>query len=53
MGKDGKGLPNWRIARYADDFVVLVIGACEHVDQLHTQIAKNAVPTRSQTLELA
>jgi hypothetical protein len=36
-----------------DDFVVLVIGACEHVDQLHKQIAKNAVPRRSQTFEPA
>jgi RNA-directed DNA polymerase len=37
--RDGKGEPNWRIVRYADDFVVLVRGERRHVEALHEQIA--------------
>jgi RNA-directed DNA polymerase len=34
-----KGLPNWRIVRYADDFVVLVHGTREDAQTLHEDIA--------------
>ena len=34
-----KGLPNWRIVRYADDFVVLVHGTREDVEALREDIA--------------
>jgi RNA-directed DNA polymerase len=35
----GKGEPNWRVVRYADDFVVLVRGQRHHVEALREQIA--------------
>ncbi|MER7009703.1 group II intron reverse transcriptase/maturase [Dactylosporangium sp. NPDC000555] len=35
----GKGLPNWRIVRYADDFVILVHGTRADVETLHEEIA--------------
>ena len=35
----GKGLPNWRIVRYADDFVILVHGTRDDVQTLHEDIA--------------
>ncbi|WP_345006566.1 reverse transcriptase domain-containing protein, partial [Streptosporangium album] len=31
-------MPNWRLVRYADDFVVLVFGAREDVQALHEEI---------------
>jgi RNA-directed DNA polymerase len=34
-----KGLPNWRIVRYADDFVILVHGTRDDVQTLHDDIA--------------
>ena len=34
-----RGLPNWRLVRYADDFVVLVTGTRADVEALHGQIA--------------
>src|SRR6516165_401194 len=34
-----KGLPNWRIVRYADDFVILVHGNRDDVQALHDDIA--------------
>jgi RNA-directed DNA polymerase len=34
-----KGLPNWRIVRYADDFVILVHGTRGDVEALHEQVA--------------
>jgi len=34
-----KGLPNWRIVRYADDFVVLVHGTRDDVEALREDIA--------------
>jgi RNA-directed DNA polymerase len=34
-----KGLPNWRIVRYCDDFVVLVDGHRSDVETLHETIA--------------
>jgi RNA-directed DNA polymerase len=34
-----KSLPNWRIARYADDFVILVHGERDDVQALHEDIA--------------
>ncbi len=39
-----KGLANWRLVRYADDFVVLVRGFREHVQALHEQIASVLAP---------
>jgi RNA-directed DNA polymerase len=33
-----KGLPNWRLVRYADDFVVLVDSERAHVEQLREDI---------------
>lgn len=39
-----KGLANWRLVRYADDFVVLVRGSREHVEALHEQIASVLAP---------
>jgi RNA-directed DNA polymerase len=34
-----RGLPNWRLVRYADDFVVLVTGTRTDVEALHEDIA--------------
>jgi RNA-directed DNA polymerase len=34
-----KGLPNWRVVRYADDFVVLVHGARADVEALREEVA--------------
>jgi RNA-directed DNA polymerase len=34
-----RGLPNWRIVRYADDFVVLVFGSRDDARALHEEIA--------------
>jgi RNA-directed DNA polymerase len=34
-----KGLPNWRVVRYADDFVILVHGTRDDVQALHEEIA--------------
>jgi hypothetical protein len=34
-GRRGKGLPTWRIIRYADDFVVLVHGSRSDVEVLN------------------
>ncbi|WP_222270873.1 reverse transcriptase domain-containing protein [Modestobacter marinus] len=34
-----KGLPNWRIVRYADDFAVLCDGTRDHVEALREQIS--------------
>ena len=39
-----KGLPNWRIVRYADDFVVLVHGTREDAQTLHEDIADVLAP---------
>jgi RNA-directed DNA polymerase len=39
-----KDLPNWRIVRYADDFVVLVHGTCDDVETLHDDIADVLAP---------
>src|SRR5215472_1429000 len=35
----GKGLPNWRFIRYADDFAVLVNGTRQDTEALREQIA--------------
>ncbi|MGI5152972.1 group II intron reverse transcriptase/maturase [Plantactinospora sp. CA-294935] len=40
----GKGLPNWRIVRYADDFVILVHGTRADVETLHDDIATVLAP---------
>ncbi|MFR9781046.1 group II intron reverse transcriptase/maturase [Micromonospora sp. MS34] len=39
-----KGLPNWRIVRYADDFVILVHGTRADVETLHEDIAAVLAP---------
>ena len=39
VGRRRRGLPNWRIVRYADDFVVLVHGTRDDVEALREQIA--------------
>jgi RNA-directed DNA polymerase len=39
-----KGLPNWRLVRYADDFVVLVRGDPDHVETLRQQVAEVLAP---------
>ena len=39
-----KGLPNWRIVRYADDFVVLVHGTGDNVALLYEEIANVLAP---------
>jgi RNA-directed DNA polymerase len=39
-----KGLPNWRVVRYADDFVILVHGTRDDVQALHEEIADVLVP---------
>ena len=39
-----KGLPNWRIVRYADDFVVLVHGTQADAEALREEIARVLAP---------
>ena len=39
-----KGLPNWRIIRYADDFVVLVHGTREDAEALRVEVANVLAP---------
>lgn len=39
-----KGLPNWRLVRYADDFVVLVWGDRQHLTALREEIAQVLAP---------
>jgi RNA-directed DNA polymerase len=39
-----KELPNWRLVRYADDFVVLVRGTRGHVDTLREDVATVLAP---------
>jgi RNA-directed DNA polymerase len=39
-----KNLPNWRLVRYADDFVVLVRGEPDHVQELREQITAVLAP---------
>jgi RNA-directed DNA polymerase len=39
-----KDLPNWRLVRYADDFVVLVRGDRHHVEGLRDQVAEVLAP---------
>ncbi|MGP4030088.1 reverse transcriptase domain-containing protein [Actinomadura sp. 3N407] len=34
-----RGLPTWRLVRYADDFVIMVHGAREHVEELRGQVS--------------
>lgn len=38
------GLPTWRLIRYADDFVVMVHGSREHVEELRDQVSALLVP---------
>jgi RNA-directed DNA polymerase len=39
VGRRRRGLPNWRVVRYADDFVVLVHGSRDDVETLREQVA--------------
>src|SRR4051794_19961146 len=39
-----KGLPRWRVVRYADDFVVLVHGTRAHVEALREDVAHVLAP---------
>ena len=39
-----RALPNWRIVRYADDFVVLVFGSHDDVETLREEIADVLAP---------
>lgn len=39
-----RDLPNWRIVRYADDFVVLVFGSGDDVNTLREEIAEVLAP---------
>ncbi len=39
-----KGLPTWRMVRYADDFVVLVHGGEDHVQALREDVANVLAP---------
>ncbi len=39
-----KGLPRWRLVRYADDFVVLVHGAKADVENLREDVARVLAP---------
>src|SRR6266700_271792 len=39
-----KGLPNWRLVRYADDFVVLVDSERVHVETLREDITRVLAP---------
>ena len=43
-GRVGRGQPNWRVVRYADDFVVLVRGERHHVDALREEITDVLAP---------
>ena len=39
-----KGLGNWRLVRYADDFVVLVSGTRQHAETLRDEVAEVLAP---------
>ena len=39
-----RGLPTWRVVRYADDFVVLVNGTEQHTEALREDIARVLAP---------
>jgi len=39
-----KGLPRWRVVRYADDFVVLVHGTEAHVETVREDVARVLAP---------
>ena len=39
-----RGLATWRLVRYADDFVIMVHGTREHVEQLRGQVSETLAP---------
>ncbi|TMR04347.1 group II intron reverse transcriptase/maturase [Nonomuraea turkmeniaca] len=39
-----RGLPTWRLVRYADDFVIMVHGTREHVEDLRGQVSEVLAP---------
>ncbi|MEU1193559.1 group II intron reverse transcriptase/maturase [Streptomyces sp. NPDC005859] len=39
-----RGLPTWRLVRYADDFVIMVHGTKEHVEDLREQVSSVLAP---------
>ena len=43
-GRRAKGLPSWRVVRYADDFVVLVDGTRADAEALREEIAQVLAP---------
>ena len=43
-GRRAKGLPSWRVVRYADDFVVLVDGTRADTEALREEIAQVLAP---------
>jgi RNA-directed DNA polymerase len=42
--RDRHGEPNWRVVRYADDFVVLVRGERHHVEALREEVTQVLAP---------
>ena len=38
------GLGNWRLIRYADDFVIMVSGQCRHAEALRAEVAAVLAP---------
>ena len=51
MGSDGQrrkrrrnGQGNWKIIRYADDFVLMVHGECRHAEALREEVAAVLAP---------
>ncbi|MFD4611343.1 group II intron reverse transcriptase/maturase [Streptomyces sp. NPDC058440] len=43
-GRRHRGLPTWRLVRYADDFVIMVHGTKEHVEELREQVSAVLAP---------
>ena len=42
--RKAKGQGNWRIVRYADDFVMMVSGGRQHAEALHEEVAQVIAP---------
>ncbi|KWX00937.1 Retron-type RNA-directed DNA polymerase [Carbonactinospora thermoautotrophica] len=43
-GRRRRGLSNWRLVRYADDFLVLVFGTREHAEAIRDQVGAVLAP---------
>ncbi|MEU4222346.1 group II intron reverse transcriptase/maturase [Actinoplanes sp. NPDC026623] len=55
-----RGLPTWRLVRYADDFVVMVHGTRDHVEDIRGQVSEvlagmglKLSPAKTQVVHLA